>query len=74
MKIKPLGMILIAVGIIMIIYTGFNYVTAENVVDIGPLHIEKDTVHPIHWSPVIGVVCLSIGILIMITGKRGLVK
>ena len=37
MNTKTLGIILIIIGILMIAYTGFNYVTSEKVVDIGPL-------------------------------------
>ena len=34
---KTLGIVVLALGIIMTIFTGFNLVTKEKVVDIAPL-------------------------------------
>jgi uncharacterized membrane protein YdcZ (DUF606 family) len=70
---KKLGIILAAIGIIMMIYTGFNYVTKEKVVDIGPIEINKETNHPVEWSPIVGAVLLVGGILIIVTSKKALV-
>jgi len=67
---KSLGIILIIIGIIMIIYTGFNYVTTEKVVDLGPLKINAEKNHPVQWSPIIGVVLLVGGIVVIVTGKK----
>lgn len=41
MRSRPLGVILVILGIVMMAYTGFNFVTREKVVDIGPLEIKK---------------------------------
>lgn len=67
---KPLGLILIIIGIIMMVYTGFNYVTKEKVVDLGAIEINKETSHPIQWSPIIGVVLLVGGIVIIAIDKK----
>ena len=63
MQTKTIAIVLIAIGIIMIAYTGFNYVTTETIVDIGPLEINKDKNHFVQWSPVIGVLLLVGGIV-----------
>ena len=67
---KPLGISLIIIGLIMIIYTGFNYVTTEKVVDLGVIEINKETNHPIQWSPIIGVVLLVGGIVVLAIDKK----
>jgi len=67
---KPLGIVLIVIGVIMIIYTGFNYVTTEKVVDLGPIKINAEKNHPVQWSPIVGVVLLVGGIVVMVTGKK----
>jgi uncharacterized membrane protein YidH (DUF202 family) len=67
---KTLGIFLAAIGLIMMIYTGFNYVTKEKVVDIGPLEINKETNHPVQWSPIVGAILLVGGIVIIVTGKK----
>lgn len=70
MKIRPLGIVLVAIGIIMIVYTGFNYVTTEKVVDLGPLKINAEKNHPVQWSPIVGVVLLVGGLVIIVSGKK----
>jgi len=69
-NMKPLGISLIIIGLIMIIYTGFNYVTTEKVVDLGVIEINKETNHPIQWSPIIGVVLLVGGIVVLAIDKK----
>jgi uncharacterized membrane protein YidH (DUF202 family) len=67
---RTLGIALIIIGVIMIIYTGFNYVTTEKVVDLGPLKINAEKNHPVQWSPIVGVVLLVGGVIVMVTGKK----
>lgn len=67
---KTLGIVLIVIGIVMIAYTGFNYVTTEKVVDLGPIKINKEKNHPVQWSPIIGVVLLIGGIVVIAIDKK----
>lgn len=67
---KSIGIALIVIGVLMIIYTGFNYVTTEKVVDLGPLKINAEKNHPVQWSPIVGVVLLVGGIVVTITSKK----
>lgn len=70
MQSKNLGIVLVVIGVIMMIYTGFNYVTTEKVVDLGPLQINKNENHPVQWSPIIGALMLVGGIVIIATNKN----
>jgi uncharacterized membrane protein YdcZ (DUF606 family) len=72
MKTKGLGIALIVIGILMTIYTGFNYVTTEKVVDLGPIKIEKEQNHPVQWAPIIGVIILAAGgfLVVRSEGKK----
>lgn len=70
MKTRPLGAILIILGIVMMAYTGFNFVTREKVVDIGPIEIEKKENNPVRWSPVVGLVLLVGGVVVLASGRR----
>ena len=67
---KTIGIVLIVIGILMVIYTGFNYVTTEKVVDLGPLKINAEKNHPIQWSPIVGVVLLVGGIVVIVTSNK----
>lgn len=65
MNTKTIGIVLIAIGILMSIYTGFNYVTTEKVVDIGPIEINAEKNHPVQWTPIIGVLIIVGGIIVI---------
>ena len=67
---KTIGIIIVALGILMIVYTGFNYVTTKKVVDIGTIQINKETTHPVQWSPYVGIVLLVGGIILIATDKK----
>ena len=70
MKLKTPGIVLIVIGIIMLVYTGFNFVTTESVVDLGPIKIDQEKNHPVQWSPVIGIVLLVGGAIMLLAGKN----
>ena len=54
----------------MMLYTGFNYVTTEKVVDLGSIEINKKKNNPITWSPIVGAVLLVGGIIILGNSKK----
>ena len=70
MQTKSLGFILIVLGIVMMVYTGFNYVSKEKVVDLGLIEISKEKNNPVSWSPIIGVVLLVGGIIVLARSKK----
>jgi hypothetical protein len=67
---RTLGIILIVVGALMMAITGFNYVTEEKVVDLGPLEINKEKEHPVQWSPIIGGILFVGGIIALAVNKK----
>jgi|WetSurMetagenome_2_1015567.scaffolds.fasta_scaffold1057430_1 hypothetical protein len=70
MKTKSLGIILVVLGIVMLIYTGFSYVTTEKVVDLGPIQINKEKNHFVQWPPVVGAVLLIGGVVVIAFDKK----
>lgn len=70
MRLRPIGIVLSIIGLLMIIYTGFNYVTTEKVVDLGPIKINAEKNHPAQWSPIVGIVLLIGGIVIVLSDKK----
>ena len=67
---KTLGMVLLVIGGIMMVFTGFNIVTKKKVVDLGPVEINKEEKTPIYWSPITGGILLAAGIVVLVAGKR----
>lgn len=71
MKTKAIGIVIVILGIIMTIYTGFNIVTTEKVVDLGPIEINKEKNHPMQWKPIVGMLIVAVGgIIILKDGSK----
>jgi hypothetical protein len=69
MNAKKNGFVLVIIGAMMF-YTGFNYVTTEKIVDIGPIEINKQQNHPVQWSPILGVVLIIGGVVLIVKDKK----
>ncbi len=54
----------------MTVFTGFNIITKKEVVDLGPIEINKEEKTPIYWSPITGMILLVAGVIVVLTGKR----
>jgi len=67
---KTAGILLLILGLLMTIYTGFTYVTKEKVVDIGELQITKDDHHSVNWQPYVGIGVMVIGGGILLFGRK----
>jgi hypothetical protein len=67
---KSVGIVLIIIGITMMAYTGFTYITTKKVVDIGSIQVNKEESHPIQWSPYIGAVLFAGGVIIVVAGRK----
>ncbi len=66
-----LGLILIAVGIVLLAYGGYtSFTTKENVAKLGPLEINKENSHPVPIGPIAGGLCIAGGIVMVLAGNR----
>ncbi|MDZ7646157.1 MAG: hypothetical protein U5K54_02655 [Cytophagales bacterium] len=59
-----------AVGLLITLVTGFNFVTREKVVDIGSLEITADKNHDITWSPYVGLAVMVVGGIAYLLGTK----
>lgn len=67
---KKTGIVLIVLGIIMMVITGFNFVTREKIVDIGSLEIEGNKNHAVQWSPIVGAALLATGFVALMVRRK----
>ncbi len=67
---KNLAIALIAIGILMTVFTGFNVFTKKKVVDIGSVEINRTEKTPIYWSPITGLVIIGIGGLLLVASRK----
>ena len=67
---KNLAIVLIAIGILMTVFTGFTVLTKKEVVDLGSVEINKTEKTPIYWSPITGLVILGAGVVVLLVSRR----
>jgi hypothetical protein len=58
---KRTGLIIIVIGVLITVFTGFSFMTREKVVDLGELEITQNRNHGLTWSPLIGVAVMVVG-------------
>ncbi len=65
---RIMAIILIAVGIVVLAYSGITFRTPGKSVDIGPVHVQTTNSHYI--PPVAGAIALSLGIVLVVLGNK----
>ena len=67
---KTIGIIMIALGIIMLIWTGFTYTKKEKIIDAGPIQVSADRQKSVNWSPYAGGILVIGGVIVLVTAKK----
>lgn len=67
---KKIGLIVLIIGLVITLFTGFKYITREKVVDIGEIQISRDKTNSVSWSPLIGVSVMVVGAGIFLFGSK----
>jgi hypothetical protein len=67
---KTFGIILIVAGIAMILIRGFSVTTEKNVVDVGPLEVNKKENKWIGWPTYAGAIVAVVGVVMVLGGKK----
>jgi uncharacterized membrane protein HdeD (DUF308 family) len=70
---KPIsiaGVILIAVGVLALVYQGITYTKRETIVDLGPIKATADHQKTVPLPPIIGIVTIVGGVALLIAGSR----
>jgi hypothetical protein len=67
---RPIGLVLIVLGMVALIYQGFTYTTQKKVVDIGPIEVNRDSTRHVPISPIAGAGALIGGIALLAASKK----
>lgn len=67
---KGLGIALIVIGIVMLIFRGFNFTHEKKVVDIGPVEINKKEKESIGWPMYAGGIAVAVGVVVLLMGRK----
>jgi hypothetical protein len=67
---KIAGLVILTIGIILSLFTGFTYMSKEKVADIGEIEITRNKNHDITLSPFVGIVVIFVGGGVLAYGMR----
>ena len=67
---RTIGIILIVLGLVGLAWGGFTYTTRQRVLDVGPIHADRDKTHTVPVPPIAGAVALVGGIALLLARPR----
>lgn len=67
---RSLGVIFIVLGLILLVWTGFNYTQKEKIIDAGPIQVSVDKEKSVNWPPYLGGIVLIAGIVIFVKSRQ----
>ncbi len=69
---KIAGIILIIFGVLALVYQGFSYTRTEKDAQIGPIKIQHEETEHVPLPPIVGGICVVVGIGVLVFGSRRL--
>lgn len=67
---NAVGLVLVAIGVIGLVWGGITYTTREKVVDLGPIEATREKRHDLPLPPLVGGVALLAGVVLLVTTKK----
>ena len=67
---KPLGLILVIIGILALVYGGISYNRERTVIDMGPFKATATEQHNIPFSPIVGGIAIVCGLALLVVPRR----
>jgi hypothetical protein len=68
---KKAGIAIMIIGLLLTVFTAFNYFTREKVVDLGNVEITANKRHHVAWSPLIGLAVMGVGgVVLLVSSKK----
>ena len=68
---KALGILLIIAGVLMLIFKGFSFTREKEIVDIGPVEINKQEQKTVAWPMYAGAIAIAAGAIVLVAGRKG---
>jgi hypothetical protein len=67
---RKVGILLLAIGLVIALVTGIDFITKKKVVDIGSIEITADEKYALEWSPLVGLGVFVAGGVIYLLGAK----
>jgi uncharacterized membrane protein len=68
--ISWVGILLIVLGAMVLAYQGINYTRQKKVLDVGSVHVTRETHERIPLPPILGGLALAGGVVLLVMGAR----
>jgi hypothetical protein len=66
---KNIGIIMIVLGVGILIWGAFGFVTKKKVIDVGPLDVSKNEEHSVPYGPVAGGILAVGGVALLMKAR-----
>ena len=67
---KPIGIILIVAGILMLVVGNISFTSEKKVVDVGPIEINQKEKKTIDWPNYAGIIAVVGGVVVLLVGDK----
>ena len=67
---RTLGIVLIIVGILMMIFRGVSFTREKEIIDVGPVEINRKDKETVAWPLYAGAIATVAGVVILIAGRK----
>ncbi len=67
---KTLGIILVVLGVAMILIRGFSFTTEKEVIDLGPVEIDKKENKWVGWPTYAGGIVALVGVVVLMLPNK----
>lgn len=67
---KSLGVLLIVIGLIMLVWSGFTYTKKEKIIDAGPIEITANKQETVNWPPYVGALAMLVGVVVYVSARK----
>ena len=64
------GIGLIVIGVVALAYQGISYTTRDQIADIGPVEVTKETRRTLPLPPLLGGLALVGGVILVVVGAK----
>jgi sorbitol-specific phosphotransferase system component IIC len=58
---KKTGIILLIIGLIVTLFTGFTFITRDKVIDLGKVQVTAANENRVEWPPILGLMIMAVG-------------
>jgi hypothetical protein len=68
--VRAIAVLLIALGLVGLIWGGISWTQREKVVDLGPIEVTQEEREGVPVPPLVGGICLVAGVLLLMRGRQ----